>query len=227
MEEINNIDLFQDYLLGNLNSAEIEVFEARLKEDIAFKDGFNEFKLLEKGIEEAIARKEVKLELRKKFNRDIKVNKYIESVKRGDTTLILQKKKTRIRRLSIAASVLLIATFSFVFWPTKNIDKPLATFLDTDGIPRLGKNLSCDELIKMEKNALSDLDKADKELTLKIQKKISDSTNFLALQKLRNNKRIFLKNVKEMRIKQCASDSTTLFNVEKGFIIDSDMLKDY
>ena len=226
MEEFNNIGLFQDYLIGDLSPADKTTFELRLKEDKEFSDEFNEFRLLEQDIEEVTARNEAKFELKTKFNRHIVVDDYNEGDDQGELATPASTRTIQIRRWSIAASVLLIAVFSFVFWPTKNIDKPIAEFLDIDSIPHLAKNLSCNELDSIYNRALIDYNKAENDLTKQLQK---NPKGFGPLSRKlrisRDQKQKVLKEINLARNQKC-SDAIP-FDVEEGFELDTSILDIY
>jgi hypothetical protein len=234
MEEFNNIELFQNYLLGDLSPSDKEAFEDRLKEDSAFNDEFNEFKLLEQDIEEAAARKEVRRDLKSKFNRDLIVDDYIED---GDQEVLTAApnipadsiRKIQIRRWSIAASILLIAVFSFVFWPSKNIEKPIAEFLDIDSKPQLAKKLNCEELILMEKEASLDLENTESILAKELSARSDSSKGYgPSVKKLisnRDRKKRLLEELNIIHRNKCSSDSFIPLNREKGFLLDTNIFK--
>jgi hypothetical protein len=226
MEEFNNIGLFQDYLIGDLSPADKTTFELRLKEDKEFSDEFNEFRLLEQDIEEVTARNVAKFELKTKFNRHIVVDDYNEGDDQGELAKPASTRSIQIRRWSIAASVLLIAVFSFVFWPAKNIDKPIAEFLDIDSIPHLAKKLSCHELDSIYNRALIDYNKAENDLTKQLQ---NNPKGFGPLSRKlrisRDQKQKVLKEINLARSQKC-SDAIP-FDVEEGFELDTSILDIY
>lgn len=226
MEEFNHISLFQDYLIGDLNPADKTTFELRLKEDKEFSDEFNEFRLLEQDVEEVTARNEAKFELKSKFNRDLVVDDYNEGDDLGELATPASTRTIQIRRWSIAASVLLIAVFSFVFWPAKNIDKPIVEFLDSDSIPHLAKNVSCNELDSIYNRALIDYNKAENDLTTQLQNNPKGSDPLSRKLRIsRDQKQKVLKEINLARSQKC-SDAIP-FDVEEGFILDTTMLEGY
>lgn len=119
-----DLELYQDYILGELSAEQTKVFEQRLSDDLEFAKGFEEFRQLEADIAEVFniqAAKEVIKNLID-FDQPLDIDE--------DEEVIIEKPENRFKikplflTLSIAASVALIAVVSFFFWQKEGPTKP-------------------------------------------------------------------------------------------------------
>ena len=228
MDEINIIELFQNYLIGDLSVSEKKAFEDRLKTDYSFKNEFAKFKLLEEGIEEVLKRKEAKLNLGGMVNRGEIINKdKLDKDKKPSINITLPLNPPQFRAIAIAASIIILAVFSFIMWPSNKSNKTIADFIETDKIPLLANNLSCDELTNLEEKTILEIKTLrDKPISKGINAEKNDTVKYYSeIENLINKKQQFIDKIKKARIKQCSSDSIIPFDIKEG--IDTSMLEGY
>ena len=108
---MRNVDLFDDYLNGNMSPDEVNSFELRLKEDDTFASDYKDYLQLVETIQETILKDKLKAKLKRIHRENFGKNNIVSLNQRTGKTFF----NTYIRPFSVAASVAILAVISTLF----------------------------------------------------------------------------------------------------------------